>query len=222
LTNGTGYTFTVRARNAIGTGASSNALGAIPGQPPSAPQNLVTSPNIPQGIVVSWTAPASTGTGPITGYRIYRGGTSNGEAPIATVGDVLSFTDTAVVNGGLYYYQVSAMNASSEGPRSIERSAQRGTAPSEPRTLTASSNGPGGVSLKWSAPSTNGGSAVTGYRIARSTVSGGEVFLVGVGSSATSYADRSATKGVRYYYTVSAVNVLGSGSASNEASAVAK
>ena len=222
LTNGTSYSFTVRARNAIGTGSPSNALSATPGQPPSAPQSVATSPNLPEGILVTWTAPASTGTGPITGYRIYRGGASNGETYLATVGNVLSYTDTAVSNGATYYYQVTAVNASSEGPRSVERSAQRGTAPSAPRNLTAGSNGPGGVSLKWSAPATNGGSAVTGYRIHRATSSGAEIYLDSVGSTATSYADRSATKGVRYYYWVTALNVLGIGPSSNEASAVAK
>jgi fibronectin type 3 domain-containing protein len=193
LANGTSYSFTVRARNAIGTGSPSNALTATPGQPPSAPVGISISPNQPEGILVSWTAPTSTGTGPITAYRIYRGSASGAATYLATVGNVLSFTDTAVSNGGLYYYQVAAVNVSREGPRSVEQSAQRGTAPSAPRSLTASSNGPGGVTLKWSAPSTNGGSPVTGYRIYRATASGGEAFLVSVAGTATSYADRSTT-----------------------------
>jgi fibronectin type 3 domain-containing protein len=225
LTNGTTYSITVRARNAVGTGPASNALSVtpkVPGDPPSAPLNPTTSPNLPEGILVGWSAPSSSGTHAITAYRIYRG-TSPGTATyLATVGNVLSYMDTAVTNGGLYYYQVAAVNAPGEGPRSVERSAQRGTAPSAPRSLTASTNKPGGVSLKWSAPTSNGGSAVTGYRIYRGTSSGSETYLVSVSSTTTSYADRSTTKGVRYYYWVSAVNVLGVGPASNEANAVAK
>jgi fibronectin type 3 domain-containing protein len=130
--------------------------------------------------------------------------------------------DTAVSNGGLYYYQVSAVNAPGEGPRSAEKSAQRGTAPSAPRNLSASANKPGTITLKWSAPSSNGGSAVTGYRIYRGTASGAEIYLASAGSNATSYADKSATKGTRFYYWVAAVNVLGVGPASNEVNAVAK
>ena len=43
-----------------------------------------------------------------------------------------------------------------------------------------------------------------------------------VASTATSYADRTTSKGVRYYYWVTATNVLGVGPASGEASAIAK
>jgi fibronectin type 3 domain-containing protein len=78
------------------------------------------------------------------------------------------------------------------------------------------------VSLKWSAPTSDGGSPITGYRISRATTAGGELYLVTVAGTATSYADRTAIKGVRYYYWVTATNVLGVGAASNEASAVAK
>jgi fibronectin type 3 domain-containing protein len=225
LTNGTSYSLTVRATNLVGTGPASNALSATPtapGQPPSAPQNVAISPNQPEGILVTWTAPSSSGTSTISGYRIYRGGASQSETYLASIGNVLSFTDTAVSNGGLYYYQVTAINTTGEGPRSAEKSGQRGTAPTAPRTLTASANGPGGVSLKWSAPASSGGSAVTGYRIYRATTAGGEVYLVSVGGTATSFADKGTTKGVRYYYWIAATNVLGVSPASNEANAIAK
>ena len=86
----------------------------------------------------------------------------------------------------------------------------------------ASTNKPGGVALKWSTPASDGGSAVTGYRVYRATSSGGELYLVSVGSNVTTYADRSTTKGVRYYYWITALNVVGVGPASNEATAIAK
>jgi fibronectin type 3 domain-containing protein len=218
LTNGTTYSFTVKAVNQLGYGPASNALSAvprIPGDPPSAPQSLATAPNQPEGILLSWSTPASIGTSPITGYRIYRGTVSGGATYLATVGNVLSFVDTGVVNGGRYYYQVSAVNTTGEGPRSGEVSAQRGTAPSAPRNLSASAK-PTGITLKWSAPAANGGSAVTSYRVYRGNVSGGEVYLTTVGAGTTSYTDKSTTKGTRYFYWVTAVNVLGVGPASNE------
>lgn len=224
LTNGTAYSFTVRAFNQLGGGPASNALSAtprVPGDPPSAPLNVGTSPNQPEGVLVTWSAPASSGTHPVTNYRIYRGTATGGAVYLATVGSVLTYMDTAVVNGGRYYYQVSAVNLPGEGPRSAEAVAQRGTAPSAPRNLSASAK-PTGITLKWSAPTSNGGSALTGYRIYRGTVSGGGAYLASVAANATTYTDKSAVKGTRYFYVVTAVNVLGVGPSSNEVNLVGR
>jgi hypothetical protein len=90
--------------------------------PPSAPTNLVATAGNAQ-VGLTWQAPASNGGSPITNYKIYRGTSSNGETLLATIGNVLTYTDTAVTNGATYYYQVSAVNAAGEGPRSNEASA---------------------------------------------------------------------------------------------------
>ena len=75
--------------------------------------------------------------------------------------------------------------------------------------------------LKWSAPASNGGSPISGYRIQRATTAGAETFLTPVGN-VTTYSDKVTTGGVRYYYKVTAVNSVGESPPSNEASAVAK
>ncbi len=81
----------------------------------------------------------------------------------------------------------------------------------------------GGVRLTWTVPPSNG-SAITGYRIYRSTTStvntGGAVYAT-ASSSATSYTDSSTTRGTVYYYKVVAVNGIGPGPDSNLASAKA-
>jgi titin len=224
LQNGTTYTFTVRAGNAIGLGPASNALSAIPeapGLPPSEPRSLAASPNLAAGVGLTWSAPASPGTSPITGYRIYRGAPGGALAFHALIGDTLSFVDTAVVNGGQYAYAVSAVNAVGEGARSTQVIAQRGTAPSAPRNVSASAGGKG-ITLKWSAPSSTGGSAVTGYRIYRSTASGGETFLVAVAAGTMTYLDSAVARKTRYFYWVTAVNVLGESAPSGEVTVVSK
>jgi fibronectin type 3 domain-containing protein len=73
------------------------------------------------------------------------------------------------------------------------------------------------VQLTWSVPS-NGGSAITGYRIYRSKSSGTETLLTSVGA-VTAYRDAGTQRGRVYYYKLSAVNSLGEGAKSNEASA---
>jgi hypothetical protein len=56
----------------------------------------------------------------------------------------------------------------------------------------------------------------------RGTTSGTETQLTTINITGTSYKDTSATKGVRYWYYVKAVNAAGAGAASAEVSAVAR
>jgi fibronectin type 3 domain-containing protein len=77
------------------------------------------------------------------------------------------------------------------------------------------------VTITWQAPTSNGGSPITGYQISRSTSSGTETFLIAVGSI-TSYTDTGATSGTRYWYQVAAVNGVGIGAPSSEANARAR
>ena len=75
--------------------------------------------------------------------------------------------------------------------------------------------------LTWSAPTSDGGSPVTGYRILRGATPGSEVFKVSVGTVAT-YRDSANSRGVRYYYVIEAVNAIGLSPRSNESTAIAK
>src|SRR5437773_710991 len=104
---------------------------SAPPTPPSAPQNLAATGSNAQ-VGLTWQAPASNGGSPITNYRIYRGTSSNGETLLATIGNVLTYSDTSVTNGVTYYYQVSAMNGAGEGPRSNEASATPSPPPPPP------------------------------------------------------------------------------------------
>jgi fibronectin type III domain protein len=91
------------------------------------------------------------------------------------------------------------------------------TAPSAAQGLEATA-GNAQVALSWSAPASDGGSPVTGYRIYRSTSSGTETLLASPPGTGTSYSDASAANGTTYYYKVSALNAIGEGPLSNEAS----
>jgi hypothetical protein len=90
---------------------------------PSAPQNLTGAPARGKGVQLSWSAPASNGGSPITGYNIYRSTVSGGETLLTSVGNVTSFKDTSTTRGQTYYYIVKAVNAAGEGPASNEASA---------------------------------------------------------------------------------------------------
>jgi titin len=78
-----------------------------------------------------------------------------------------------------------------------------------------------GVALSWSPPASDGGAALTGYRVYRGTAPGTETPLASVGA-ATTYQDTATTRRTRYYYTVAAVNAAGDGRPSNEAHATSR
>ena len=86
---------------------------------PSEPRNLVAEAG--DGYVrLTWEPPSDDGGSVITNYKIYRGTSSGEERYLATVGDVLTYTDTGLTNGQTYYYRVSAVNGIGEGNLSDE------------------------------------------------------------------------------------------------------
>ena len=192
-------------------------------QPPSAPTNLTTSPNLPAGVGLAWTAPSASGTGPVTGYRVYRSADGTVWGSLATIGNLLSFTDTTVANGATFHYSVAAISVYGEGPRSASAVAQRALAPTAPTGPTAApANGRTGLTVTWNAPTSNGGSPVTGYRIYRGTAAGSGTFLVSVGPTTTTFTDAAVTKKVKYFYRITALNSVGESPPSAEVNATAR
>jgi hypothetical protein len=88
---------------------------------PSAPQNLKATAGNAQ-VALSWAAPSDSGGSAVTKYKVYKR-TATEETLLATVGNVLSYTDSAVANGQTYYYRVAAVNSVGESAKSNEASA---------------------------------------------------------------------------------------------------
>ena len=92
-------------------------------------------------------------------------------------------------------------------------------APTAPQSLAAVA-GDGSVNLSWAAPTSDGGSPITGYSIYRGTSAGGESATpIATNVKTSTYADTGRVNGTRYFYTVAAVNAVGTSPQSNEASA---
>jgi YVTN family beta-propeller protein len=99
-------------------------------------------------------------------------------------------------------------------------SSNTSTVPSAPQNLQASGSN-SQVTLSWAASASNGGSAITGYEIERSTDNGNtwSVITSNTGSTATTYSDTGLSPSTSYTYRVSAINSVGTSSPSNTASA---
>ena len=162
LTNGTSYTFNVRAVSEIGRSAPSGPATATPVAPPGAPQN-VTAASANQAAVLTFSAPASNGGSPITGYQ-YTLDAGTTWVPLTTSGTgPFTATITGLTNGTAYSAEVRAVNGVGSGPAAAAVSVTpAATAPSAPVGLHVTRTD-GGAQLTFSAPVTDGGSPIQGY-----------------------------------------------------------
>ena len=100
-------------------------------------------------------------------------------------------------------------------------SAPRVGKPGAPEGLTAAGNGQTRIDLSWSAPPSDGGAAITGYRIEVSEDRSIWTDLVAnTGNASTSYSHTGLTAETTRHYQVSAINSAGTGPASDIATGI--
>jgi uncharacterized protein (TIGR02145 family) len=200
LAMATKYYYRVAAYNAGGEGPMSEAVSET--TLPFVPTDVTAAVSSPTSITVSWSA--VTGA---SNYRVYRSTSIDGT--YTQVGGSItatSYTNTGLTTGTTYYYRVAAYNSSNgEGPRSEAVSETPRTTPSAPQNFTATP-GNGQVALSWAAPSSNGGSAITGYQVSSDN---GSSWVTASGS--TSHTFTSLANGTSYTFKVRAVNIAGNG-----------
>ncbi len=226
LTTGTEYNYRVSAINALGTSSASTASSATTMSVPGAPTGLsATKQTNAAAIDLSWSAPASSGGSAITGYKIERespvsGGFSTLVADTGSTGT--TYSDTGLSLNTQYNYRVSAINAIGTSSASGTANATTNNVPGAPTSLSALAINSSRIDLSWTTPASNGGSSITGYKIERESPTGGgfSTLVADTGSVGTSYSDTGLTSGTEYNYRVSALNALGSSSASSTASAI--
>ncbi|OWY60551.1 hypothetical protein B7486_68570, partial [cyanobacterium TDX16] len=208
-TNGTTYSYAVAAVTAAGQGATSApAVAATPRTVPGAPTGVSATPGNGQ-VQVAWSAPSSDGGSAITAYRVLRDGVQVHET---ANGSTVSWTDTGRTNGTELEYEVIAVNVAGPGPASAVVAATPRTTPGAPTGVSATP-GNSEVQLEWSAPASDGGAAVTAYRVFRGGV---QVHQTASGST-LSWTDTGRTNGTSYTYEVAAVNAAGQGARSSPA-----
>ncbi|WP_197054497.1 fibronectin type III domain-containing protein, partial [Nitrosococcus oceani] len=134
-------------------------------QIPSLPRNLNASSVSNTQIFLIWDTPVNA-TG-ITGYQIeYKTG-SNSYSVLSLTGNLTTYLNTRLVANTTYTYRVSAISSAGIGNSSNEATATTLSTPSAPRNLSATVISSSQIDLIWNAPSNNGGTPITGYKILR-------------------------------------------------------
>ena len=102
-------------------------------------------------------------------------------------------------------------------PAVTNRSTTAATAPGAPTSLTATASGSTQIDLSWTAPDDNGGRVITGYKIEVSSDSGNAWTdrVATTGDNNTTYAHTGLAVSTSRHYRVSAINSIGTSSASN-------
>jgi subtilisin family serine protease len=213
LTNGTSYTFTIVATNANGSSVPSSPSNAVtPRTVPGAPTNPVATAGNGSASV-TWSAPASNGGSAITGYTV----TSNVGGFSASVdGSTLTAVVSGLTNGTSYQFRVIATNEAGNGGQSpLSNAVTPKAVPGAPTKVSAVAANHA-ATVSWTPPSSNGGSALTGYTLTASP--GGATKSVGPAVTSTSFT--GLTNGTSYTFTVVARNAAGSSAPSGQSNAV--
>ena len=229
VVQGVTYYYQVQAQNEVSNSAWSNTASIVFTTVPAAPSGLtatvigpVSGP--PTAVTLTWTD--TTGGAPDTQLVVRRAtdpGFTTGLTTFTLGATATTYTDTAVVQGTTYYYQVQAQNEVSNSAWSAPVSVTFPTVPAAPSGLTATvigpvSGPPAGVSLTWTDPAA--GVPATQMVVQRATDPG---FTTGLttftlGATATTYTDTEVAQGTTYYYQVQAENEVSNSSWSNTAS----
>jgi subtilase family serine protease/Tol biopolymer transport system component/fibronectin type 3 domain-containing protein len=195
-----------------------NILGMV--SPPSDSASVdIGDVTAPEAVTLSAAADAATvrlswtpsDAPDLAGYHVYK---RVGDQWLRLSEDLLTGTSYADANlaNGTFTYRVTVMDLTgNESPPSNEASATvNQLPPPRPIGVTATSLPQGGtIQVCWDAVA-----GAAGYRIYRSTTSGGPYEPVGDALiTATCYLDRGLIDGTTYYYMVHAVDALGNESA---------
>jgi Ca2+-binding RTX toxin-like protein len=176
---------------------------------------------------VTWTAPtvgvASSFNVKVLDVTTNPAGVQVG-ALLPAAGADTSLVVPGLTNGNKYVFQVSATNAQGTSPFSAASNVvipapTTGLTVADAPTLVTATAGDGTATLNWTAPASDGGSAITGFQV---RAFDGTTLAVTqpVTGNVTTAVITGLTNGTAYTFDVAAVNAVGTGAASAASTAV--
>ena len=234
LSTNESYTYVVFAKFPLGSTDISEEVtitlteesGKIQGKVPSKPINLQAVATSPIQIDLTWDAPANDGGSPITGYRIdVKVNVGEYITVVENTGSTgRTYTHTDRVPDTDYSYRIYAINevgtspasnTVSETPTASSAPPSSGTISSPPQNLEAKMISLNQINLSWDAPTLDGGSTISGYKIEVKKDSDAFVVLSPNTGKSTSYSHTGLELDATYTYRIYAINAIGDSNPSN-------
>ena len=177
---------------------------------PSAPTITAITPGA-QSLSVAFTAPASDGGAAITNYKYStnNGTTYTAVSPASTTSPIVI---SGLANGATYQVRILAVNVAGDGLASNSMAGTTLGIASAP-TITGITPGDATLSVAFTAPGSDGGSAITNYMY--STNNGASFTAVSPPATTSPILISGLTNGTTYQVKILAVNSVGDGAASN-------
>ncbi|HXZ23109.1 MAG TPA: fibronectin type III domain-containing protein, partial [Methanomassiliicoccales archaeon] len=202
--------YAVRAMTPVGDGALSDVTSlTAPDTPPDAPTIGSAEPTL-SSVVVHWSAPVPNGGSNVTFYAVYYGTSAHPSTVNVTApANATSLEITGLDPGTKYYFNVVAVNAAGIGPHSEDVNATTlNVAPDAPTIGTATPT-LSSMTVHWTVPAPNGGTAVTGCKVFYGTTAHPSTVNVSAAADATSVEVTGLKPGTTYFFNVVAINAFG-------------
>ena len=209
-TEGTSYSFRIKAFNSLTESEYSNIDSAtVMPTPVADPTTLTAVSNEPVKITLGWNDNSDNEDG----FKVERKSGSSNWSQIALLQqNVTAYEDSDVSGGGTYTYRVYAFNALSQSDYSNEASATAMVSSvAIPTNLIATSNILGSVDLSWTDNSDN----EENFIIERKTDQTDWTEIILLTQNSIAYTDIEVEQGTFYSYRIKAVNAVSQSGYSN-------